>query len=110
MITGVAIFALTYALIAGRRLSWLPLDRPAGALLGAVLMVAFGVLAPREAILSINGDHDIVFPVENWYALNRSWRSLHVVTFPSAGHGPQHQLPEVSADVIASFVRNVKPG
>jgi hypothetical protein len=39
MFTGVAIFALTYALIAGRRLSWLPLDRPAGALLGAVLMV-----------------------------------------------------------------------
>jgi hypothetical protein len=56
MFTGVAIFALTYALIAGRRLSWLPLDRPAGALLGAVLMVAFGVLAPREAIESINGE------------------------------------------------------
>lgn len=56
MFTGLAIFGLTYALIAGRRLSWLPLDRPAGALLGAVLMVAFGVLAPREAVEAINGE------------------------------------------------------
>lgn len=24
-------------------------------------------------ILSINGDHDVVFPVENWYALNHKW-------------------------------------
>lgn len=56
-------------------------------------------------LLSINGDHDIVFRVENWYALSR--KSLHVVTFPEAGHGPQHQFPEVCADLIFSFVRNV---
>lgn len=59
-------------------------------------------------ILVISGDHDIVFPVENWYALNRKWQSLHIVTFPQAGHGPQHQFPEICADVIASFIRNVK--
>lgn len=58
-------------------------------------------------VLSINGDHDIVFPVENWYALNRKNRSLHILTFPQAGHGPQHQLPGLSADAIASFVRTV---
>ncbi len=54
--TGVAIFAVTYALIAGRRLNRLPLDRPAGALLGAVAMVASGVLSPRDAIDSIHGE------------------------------------------------------
>lgn len=53
---GVAIFAVTYLLIAGRRLSWLPLDRPAGALLGAVAMVACGVLTPREATAAVNGE------------------------------------------------------
>ncbi len=54
--TGVAIFALTYALIAGRRLNWLPLDRPAGALLGAVAMVAAGVLTPHEAVAAIHAE------------------------------------------------------
>lgn len=56
MLTGTLIFALTYALVAGRRLRWLPIDRPAGALLGAVLMVAFGVLSPAAAIASIHGE------------------------------------------------------
>jgi Na+/H+ antiporter NhaD/arsenite permease-like protein len=52
----IAIFAVTYLLIAGRRLSWLPIDRPAGALLGAVAMVVFGVLAPHEATAAVNGE------------------------------------------------------
>lgn len=55
MALGVAIFAVTYLLIAGRRLAWLPLDRPAGALAGAVAMVLCGVLAPHEALEAIHG-------------------------------------------------------
>ena len=43
------IFALTYVLIAARSLSLLRIGRPAGALVGAVAMVVFGVLAPAEA-------------------------------------------------------------
>ena len=43
------IFLLTYALIAGRRLRFLPIGRPAGALLGCFLMVALGVLGPEAA-------------------------------------------------------------
>jgi pimeloyl-ACP methyl ester carboxylesterase len=57
-------------------------------------------------ILHIGGDHDIIFPVENWYALNQQLPTLHLITFPQAGHGPQHQFPEISADLIGSFVRN----
>jgi len=38
-----AIFAITYVLISGRQLKILPLNRPAAALLGAVLMIATGV-------------------------------------------------------------------
>ena len=44
----IAIFAVTYVFIAGSRLPFLKLDRPGGALLGAVLMVALGVVTPAE--------------------------------------------------------------
>jgi len=53
--TGIIIFAVTYLLISARRLSWLGLDRPAGALLGAVCCVAAGVLTPAEAVGAVNG-------------------------------------------------------
>jgi Na+/H+ antiporter NhaD/arsenite permease-like protein len=48
------IFALTYLLISGRRLKVLPLNRPAAALLGTVLMVAAGVLTPEEAYRAVD--------------------------------------------------------
>lgn len=57
-------------------------------------------------VLHVGGDHDIIFPVENWYALNRALPAVTLLTFPQAGHGPHHQHPELTADAIASFVRN----
>lgn len=51
-----AIFALTYLLISGRRLKILPLNRPAAALLGTVLMVATGVLTPQQAYRAVDYD------------------------------------------------------
>jgi len=53
--SGVVIFVITYALISARRLSWLPLDRPAGALLGALCYVLLGLLSPAEAGAAVNG-------------------------------------------------------
>jgi Na+/H+ antiporter NhaD/arsenite permease-like protein len=50
------IFAFTYALISGRRLKVFPLNRPAAALLGAVLMVATGVLSPELAYHAVDYD------------------------------------------------------
>lgn len=50
----VAVFALTYALISGRRLKVLPLNRPAAALLGAVLMVVTGVMTPEQAYRAVD--------------------------------------------------------
>jgi Na+/H+ antiporter NhaD/arsenite permease-like protein len=52
----VLIFALTYALISGRRLKILPLNRPAAALLGAVLMVVMGVMTPQQAYHAVDYD------------------------------------------------------
>src|ERR1051326_5721306 len=55
-VTAVLIFAVTYALISGRRLKILPLNRPAAALLGAVLMVATGVMTPEQAYRAVDYD------------------------------------------------------
>lgn len=41
-------------------------------------------------MLAISGDHDIVFPVQNWFDLIRHWTSLHLLVIPQAGHGAQH--------------------
>lgn len=59
-------------------------------------------------LLHLGGDHDIIFPVENWYAVNNQLPTLQLVTFPQSGHGPQHQHPQMSADAIASFVANTR--
>jgi Na+/H+ antiporter NhaD/arsenite permease-like protein len=52
----VVIFVLTYVAVAGGRFPLLSVDRPAAAFLGAVLMVAAGVLTPAEAGRAVNGD------------------------------------------------------
>ena len=52
----VAIFCLTYLLISGRQLKILPLNRPAAALLGAVLMVACSVMTPQQAYRAVDYD------------------------------------------------------
>jgi Na+/H+ antiporter NhaD/arsenite permease-like protein len=55
-VAAVAIFVLTYLAVAAGRFPGLSLDRPAAALLGAVTMVAAGVLSPAEAGAAVNGD------------------------------------------------------
>jgi Na+/H+ antiporter NhaD/arsenite permease-like protein len=55
-ILAVAIFAFTYLLISGRRLKVLPLNRPAAAVLGAVLMVVCGVMTPEQVYQAVDYD------------------------------------------------------
>lgn len=52
----IGIFAVTYILISGRRLKVLPLNRPAAAVLGTVLMVACGVMTPQQAYNAVDYD------------------------------------------------------
>ncbi len=54
MLKGFAVFLIAYFLIAGRRLSWLPIDRPAAAMIGAILCVIFGVLSPDDAAKAVD--------------------------------------------------------
>ncbi len=56
MSAGFAIFAATYVLIAVQRLPFLPLNRPAASLLGAVAMVGFGVISLEDAYAAIDLD------------------------------------------------------
>ena len=55
-VLAIVIFGFTYVLISGRRLKVLPLNRPAAALLGAVLMVAAGVMTPERAYRAVDYD------------------------------------------------------
>src|SRR5262245_34987571 len=54
MVAAIAIFAVTYALIIARRLRWLPIGRPAGALVGACLAVVARVLSPDQAYRAVD--------------------------------------------------------
>jgi Na+/H+ antiporter NhaD/arsenite permease-like protein len=53
---GAAVFLVTFALISIRRFPGVRIDRPAAALLGAGLMLVFGVVSPEAAISAINMD------------------------------------------------------
>lgn len=59
-------------------------------------------------VLHIGADHDIIFPVENWYALNQQLPTLNLITYPKAGHGPHHQHPEMAASHISAFIKGTK--
>ena len=71
-----------------------------------------GTLAKLESskipILVIMGDHDIGFPVEDWFRLVGKLPSTQLIVMPQAGHGPQHQYPDLAAKYIASFIENSK--
>ena len=54
VITALVIFIITYLFIGLRQIPRLHIDRPAGALVGAVLMIVFGVLTLDEAFAAID--------------------------------------------------------
>jgi pimeloyl-ACP methyl ester carboxylesterase len=59
----------------------------------------------KVPILVMMGDHDISFPVQNWYALARELETAQLIVFPMAGHGPQHEFPKLSARYIRNFIK-----
>lgn len=58
MLRGLLVFAVTYLLVATRQLKFARLDRPAGAIVGAVLAVAVGAITPDEAAKAV--DHTTI--------------------------------------------------
>jgi pimeloyl-ACP methyl ester carboxylesterase len=55
-------------------------------------------------MLVISGEHDIVFPIENWYEQTRKNPNLQIMMLPKAGHGPQSQYPLLTANYIRTFL------
>lgn len=64
--------------------------------------------ATKIPILVISGDHEICFPPQNWFALVRKLPTMQLIIIPQAGHGPQHQHPEMVARYITDFIQNTK--
>ena len=58
--------------------------------------------------LLIMGDRDIGFHVEDWYPLIGDLESTQVIVLPRAGHGPQHQYPNLVANYITGFIHGWK--
>lgn len=54
MLGALVVFCVTYLVIASRQLQWIGLDRPAGAVVGAVAMVVVGGLPMDEALKAID--------------------------------------------------------
>jgi pimeloyl-ACP methyl ester carboxylesterase len=71
-----------------------------------------GTLAKLQSskipILVFMGDHDIGFPIQDWYPLVGKLPSTQLIVMPQSGHGPQHQYPYLAAKYIASFIENSK--
>ncbi|MBA5640057.1 alpha/beta hydrolase [Duganella sp. LX20W] len=67
----------------------------------AVLAVLKTTAVP---VLHLGADHDLGFPVENWYALNGQLPTVTQMTFPRSGHGPHQQYPTLAAEQIAAFI------
>lgn len=59
-------------------------------------------------VLVVSADHEVVFPPENWFELNRKLPTTQVIVIPQAGHGPQQQYPEMVAGYIHGFIENNK--
>lgn len=66
------------------------------------------LMTTKIPMLVISGDHEICFPPENWFDLNRKLPTTQVVVIPQSGHGPQHQYPEMVATYIKTFLKNNK--
>ena len=70
---------------------------------------ARGKLATTKTpILVISGDHEICFPPQNWFALVDRLPTMQLIVIPQAGHGPQHQHPELVANYITNFIQNTQ--
>jgi Na+/H+ antiporter NhaD/arsenite permease-like protein len=54
VVGSLVVFCLTYMVIASRQLNWVGLDRPAGAVVGAVAMVVVGGLPMERALAAID--------------------------------------------------------
>jgi pimeloyl-ACP methyl ester carboxylesterase len=66
------------------------------------------LLSSRVPMIVITGDHDISFPLQNWYVLARKLQRTQLIVIPMAGHGPHHEFPELVASYIDDFLTYIQ--
>lgn len=59
----------------------------------------------KSPVLVISGDHDISFATENWFPLMKNAPTMQHIILNDAGHGPQHQYPELASGYINLFLK-----
>ena len=110
MIIAWTIFLASYFVFAVGRLPGTKIDRPAMAVIGAVLMFAFGVLAPAQAIASIDFATLVLL-----FSMMLIVASLHLAGFFQwVSHlviehlPPRHLLPGVifTSGILSAFLVN----
>ena len=62
----------------------------------------------RTPLLILCGDNDTSTPGQNWFPLVGQLPNAQLLVYPEAGHGPQHQHPELSAEYIGRFLARAR--
>jgi len=65
--------------------------------------------ATRTPMLVVCGDNDTSTAGQNWLPLVGKLRNAQFLFYSEAGHGPQHQHPELTAEYIVSFLARTTP-
>ncbi len=58
----------------------------------------------KTPVLVISSDHDISFPVENWFPLLKNAPTVQHIILPDSGHGLHFQYPELTTQYINAFL------
>jgi pimeloyl-ACP methyl ester carboxylesterase len=67
------------------------------------------LMQTRKPILILGGDNDPGAPTQNWLPLVGQMRNAQFLIYSEAGHGPQHQLPQLTAQYMAAFLAHDYP-
>lgn len=65
--------------------------------------------ATRTPMLVVCGDNDTSTAGQNWLPLVGKLRNAQFLFYSEAGHGPQHQHPQLTAEYIVSFLARTTP-
>jgi len=110
LIAGIVIFIASYVVFAFGKFPGMKIDRPGMAIIGAVLMVAFRVVGPEDALRAVDFATIVLL-----FSMMLIVANLHLVgffdnvaEFVVARMGPAHLLPAiiVSTGVLSAFFVN----
>ncbi len=110
IIAGYAIFIASYVVFAFGKFPWMKIDRPGAAIIGAVLMVAFRIIGPAEALRAVDFTTIVLL-----FAMMLVVAYLHLAGFFDRFAdlvvnrlGARHLLPAVilSSGVLSAFFVN----